>query len=64
VVSRYGGDESAVVMPGASERAVRHVAERLERLLVGDLEPPRLTASWGVATSARRSYAGAAAGRR
>ena len=51
VCTRYGGEEFAIVMPGASESIVRHVAERVRRSVEdafkGSLGGPKITLSAG-----------------
>jgi two-component system, cell cycle response regulator len=56
VVSRYGGEEFAILLPGADESAARQAAERL-RQVVSDWTWPlrRVTISVGIATAVGRT---------
>lgn len=47
--ARYGGDEFALVLPGADRDAATAVAVRIQRCLAEDPEPPRISASLGCA---------------
>jgi diguanylate cyclase (GGDEF)-like protein len=46
--ARYGGDEFAVLLHGASQEVARHVAERVRTAVAGSLELP-VTVSIGIA---------------
>jgi diguanylate cyclase (GGDEF)-like protein len=47
--ARYGGDEFALVLPESQEDEARRVADRIREVLASDDEPPRLSASIGIA---------------
>jgi diguanylate cyclase (GGDEF)-like protein len=47
--ARYGGDEFALVLPESQEDEARRVADRIREVLANDDEPPRLSASIGIA---------------
>jgi diguanylate cyclase (GGDEF)-like protein len=47
--ARYGGDEFALVLPESQEDEARRVADRIRQVLANDDEPPRLSASIGIA---------------
>jgi diguanylate cyclase (GGDEF)-like protein len=47
--ARYGGDEFALVLPESQEDEAHRVADRIREVLAGDSEPPRLSASIGIA---------------
>lgn len=48
-VARFGGDEFAVILPEAEEKAAHIVAERIANRLVHDQDGPTITVSVGVA---------------
>jgi diguanylate cyclase (GGDEF)-like protein len=48
-LSRYGGDEFAVVLPEGDSDAALQAAGRITARLAVDSEPPRITASYGLA---------------
>jgi diguanylate cyclase (GGDEF)-like protein len=48
-MSRYGGDEFAVVMPEGDSDAALQAAGRITARLAADKEPPKITASYGLA---------------
>jgi diguanylate cyclase (GGDEF)-like protein len=48
--ARYGGDEFALVLPESQEDEARRVANRIREVMSNDDEPPRLSASIGIAT--------------
>jgi two-component system cell cycle response regulator len=50
VVARYGGEELAVIIPGAGEREAAAVGERLREAVEALAVEPRVTASVGVAS--------------
>lgn len=47
--ARYGGDEFALVLPESQEEEAHRVAERIRAVMANDDEPPRLSASIGLA---------------
>jgi len=47
--ARYGGDEFALVLPESQEDEARRVAERIREVMANDDEPPRISASMGIA---------------
>jgi len=47
--ARYGGDEFALVLPESQEDEARRVAERIREVMANDDEPPRISASIGIA---------------
>jgi diguanylate cyclase (GGDEF)-like protein len=47
--ARYGGDEFALVLPESQEDEARRVADRIRQVMANDDEPPRLSASMGIA---------------
>ncbi|HKW65220.1 MAG TPA: GGDEF domain-containing protein [Candidatus Acidoferrum sp.] len=47
--ARYGGDEFALVLPESQEDEARRVIERIRQVMANDDEPPRLSASIGMA---------------
>lgn len=47
--ARYGGDEFCLVLPESQEDEARRVADRIREVLANDDEPPRLSASIGIA---------------
>lgn len=77
LIARFGGEEFALLVPGADSASATHRLETLRAELAADPEPPRLTVSIGVAfhpaegvsgralleTADRRLYAAKRAGR-
>ena len=49
LAARYGGDEFAMVLPEAEEKAAHIVAERIANRLAHDRDGPTITVSVGVA---------------
>jgi diguanylate cyclase (GGDEF)-like protein len=47
--ARYGGDEFALVLPESQEDEAHRVADRIRHVMANDDEPPRLSASIGIA---------------
>jgi len=47
--ARYGGDEFALVLPESQEDEARRVADRIREVMANDDEPPRISASIGLA---------------
>ena len=47
--ARYGGDEFALVLPESQEEEAHRVAERIREVMANDDEPPRISASIGLA---------------
>jgi diguanylate cyclase (GGDEF)-like protein len=47
--ARYGGDEFALVLPESQDDEARRVADRIRQVMGNDDEPPRLSASMGIA---------------
>ncbi len=47
--ARYGGDEFALVLPESQEDEARRVADRIREVMANDDEPPRISASIGIA---------------
>jgi diguanylate cyclase (GGDEF)-like protein len=47
--ARYGGDEFALVLPESEADEAHRVANRIREVMANDQEPPRLSASIGVA---------------
>ena len=47
--ARYGGDEFALVLPESQEDEAHRVVDRIRRVMANDDEPPRLSASIGIA---------------
>ena len=47
--ARYGGDEFALVLPESQEDEARRVVDRIRQVMANDDEPPRLSASMGIA---------------
>src|SRR5438105_3092253 len=47
--ARYGGDEFALVLPESQEDEARRVIDRIRQVMANDDEPPRLSASIGMA---------------
>ena len=47
--ARYGGDEFALVLPESQDDEARRVVDRIRLVLANDDEPPRLSASMGIA---------------
>jgi diguanylate cyclase (GGDEF)-like protein len=50
VAARVGGDEFALILPGADRLTATIVAERITRSLVDDEVAPWVRVSWGIAT--------------
>jgi diguanylate cyclase (GGDEF)-like protein len=48
-VARFGGDEFAMILPEAEEKAAHIVADRIANRLVHDHDGPRITVSVGIA---------------
>ena len=48
-MSRYGGDEFAIVLPETGADAARHLAQRLAEKVRNDDERPNISASFGLA---------------
>src|SRR5215469_6012576 len=47
--ARYGGDEFALVLPESQDDEARRVVDRIRQVMANDDEPPRLSASIGMA---------------
>ena len=47
--ARYGGDEFALVLPESGDDEARRVVDRIRLVMANDDEPPRLSASMGIA---------------
>ncbi|PYT88334.1 MAG: hypothetical protein DMG36_24165 [Acidobacteria bacterium] len=47
--ARYGGDEFALVLPESQEDEARRVVDRIRQVMANDDEPPRVSASIGLA---------------
>jgi diguanylate cyclase (GGDEF)-like protein len=47
--ARYGGDEFALVLPESQDDEARRVVDRIRLVMANDDEPPRLSASMGIA---------------
>jgi diguanylate cyclase (GGDEF)-like protein len=47
--ARYGGDEFALVLPESQEDEARRVVDRIRQVMANDDEPPRISASIGIA---------------
>lgn len=47
--ARYGGDEFALVLPESQEDEARRVIDRIRQVMANDDEPPRISASIGMA---------------
>jgi len=47
--ARYGGDEFALVLPESQEDEATRVVDRIRLVMANDDEPPRLSASMGIA---------------
>jgi diguanylate cyclase (GGDEF)-like protein len=47
--ARYGGDEFALVLPESQEDEARRVVDRIRQVMADDDEPPRISASIGIA---------------
>lgn len=47
--ARYGGDEFALVLPESQEDEARRVIDRIREVMANDDEPPRISASIGMA---------------
>ncbi len=50
VTARYGGDEFAIILPETQLQSAKNVAGRIVEFVQNDLEKPRISVSFGLAT--------------